>query len=291
MRPGPAANVPAAIAYPFKAAFTRGRSVWWLSRSRASEEGIRILLYHRVAEDRDELAVAPMRFRAQMEFLAERDYRVLDVPGAYEALVRGQLSRPTVGLSFDDAFRDVAENALPTLEELGFGATVFVSTAVADGRARFDWYRTQPAVLGWQEIVELDRHGPLDFEAHTVTHPNLLALDEPTARHEIARSKSELEDRLGRAVTAFAYPTGLFADRERRLVRESGFSIAVSCEPGLNVRGTDAYALRRRQIDARDSLRDFEAKIGGGHDTPLPLRGAYRRVRYGAGAGRPRCAS
>jgi hypothetical protein len=39
--------------------------------------------------------------------------------------------------------------------------------------------------------------------------------------------------------------------------------------------------LRRRQIDPRDRLLDFRAKVAGGHDTPLPLRGLYRRVRYG----------
>ena len=252
---------------------------------------MRILLYHRVSDDGDELAVTPTRFREQMQVLVARGYRVLDVPAAYDALVRDDLSRPTVGLSFDDAFRDVAENALPVLEEFRFAATVFVTTGVADGRVQFGWYRTQPAVLGLEEIAELDRAGPLGFEAHTVTHPNLLALDERTARDEIARCKTELEQRLGRAVTAFAYPTGLFGERERRLVREAGFRLAVSCEPGLNVRGTDRFALHRRQIDARDSLLDFEAKIAGGHDTPLPLRTAYRRLRYGAGTGRPRWAS
>lgn len=293
MRQGTAANVPSAIVYPFKAGLTRGRSALWMRRPRAtrSDAGVRILLYHRVADDGDELAVRPARFREQMEVLAERGYRVLGVPEVYDALVRGDLSRPTVGLSFDDAFRDVAENALPTIEELGFGATVFVTTAVTDGRARFGWYRTQPAVLGWDEIVELDRSGPLGFEAHTVTHPNLLLLDERTARDEIVQSKSELEGQLGRVITAFAYPTGLFGERDRQLVRDAGFSVAVSCEPGLNVRETDAYSLRRRQIDARDSALDFEAKIAGGHDTPLPLRNAYRRLRYGAGARRPRCAS
>jgi len=295
MRTGPAANVPAAIGYPVKAAITRGRSAMWMLRSRPrdDEAGARILLYHRVADDEDELAVTPARFREQMETLARDGYRVLGVPLAYDAVVRGDLTRPTVGLSFDDAFRDVAENALPTLEELGFSATAFVTTGVADGRARFGWYgaRRQPAVLGWDELTELDANGVLGFEAHTVTHPDLRALDERTARDEIADSKSELEAWLGRPVTAFAYPTGLFGERERRLVGEAGFAVAVSCEPGLNRADTDAYALRRRQIDARDSLLDFRAKVAGGHDTPLPLRSAYRRARYGAGEGRPRWAS
>ena len=92
-------------------------------------------------------------------------------------------------------------------------------------------------------------------------------------------------------MTVFSYPAGLFGERERRLVVEAGYRFAVSCEPGVNLPATDRFALRRRQIDARDRLLDFKAKVGGGHDSPLPLRGAYRRLRYGEGRGRPRWAS
>jgi hypothetical protein len=53
------------------------------------------------------------------------------------------------------------------------------------------------------------------------------------------------------------------------------------------VRGADTLALRRRQIDPRDRRLDFRAKVAGGHDTPLPLRGLYRRVRYGEHPKRP----
>ena len=84
-------------------------------------------------------------------------------------------------------------------------------------------------------------------------------------------------------MSAFAYPAGLYGARERRLVAEAGYAAAVSCEPGVNVPATDRFALRRRQIDARDNLLDFRAKVGGGHDTPLPLRRLYRRHRYGVG--------
>ena len=124
----------------------------------------------------------------------------------------------------------------------------------------------------------LDRGETLGFEAHSLTHPNLLAVDDVQAEQEIAGSKAELEDRLGRRVTAFSYPSGLFGERERRLVDRAGYALAVSCEPGINLPTTDRFALRRRQIDARDSLLDFRAKVAGGHDTPLPLRGLYRRV-------------
>ena len=100
--------------------------------------------------------------------------------------------------------------------------------------------------------------------------------------------RRELEQRLGRRVSAFAYPAGLYGERERRLVAEAGYTAAVTCEPGVNLPSSDRMTLRRRQIDRGDRLLDFRAKIGGGHDTPLPMRGVYRRLRYGAGAGTPR---
>jgi peptidoglycan/xylan/chitin deacetylase (PgdA/CDA1 family) len=268
-----------------KAGGTRARSAAWLMRTRGRLDmsGLRILFYHRVSDDRDELAVSPDSFGEQMDYLASEAYRVVDLLTAIDLLdAGGPLSR-TVALSFDDGYLDVAEHALPILSERGFRATVFVAPAVTDGRTSFTWYREQPPLLTWDDIVELDRDGTLRFEAHSLTHPNLPTLGKSAARNEIAGSKRELENRLGRVVEAFSYPSGLFGERERRLVADAGFRIAVTCEPGVNDGLTDRLALRRRQIDARDSLLDFKAKLGGGHDSSPPLRTLYRRLRYSAG--------
>jgi peptidoglycan/xylan/chitin deacetylase (PgdA/CDA1 family) len=282
------------LPYPVKAGLTRARSVAWLARSRgrADDRGLRILLYHRVADDDDPLSLPTARFREQMDFLAAAGYRATDLMTALAQLDAGEQPARTVALTFDDGFADVRDAALPALEAHGFRATVFVTTAVTGGSRTFPWYAgRQPPVLGWDEVVALDRAGTLRFEAHTVTHPSLLAVDDDVARSEIEDSRTELEARLGRPVSAFAYPAGLFGERERRLVAEAGFTAAVSCEPGVNGPAADRFALRRRQIDARDRLLDFRAKVGGGHDTPLPLRGVYRRLRYGMGTGRPARAS
>lgn len=272
--------------YPLKSAATGARSAAWLARTRGRprKDGIRILFYHRVSGDDDELAVSPGRFRHQMEWLADEGYRVLDVRSVAALLTRGDDAERVVGLSFDDGYRDVAENALPVLERLGFGATVFVATGVIDGETSLAWYEEQPPLLSWQQIERLDRQGTLRFEAHTVTHPNLVALGEDAARAEIAGSKSALESHIGRPVEAFCYPGGLAGPRDRALVAEAGFTTATSCEPGVNTPATDRLALRRRQVDARDRLLDFRAKVGGGHDSPLPLRAAWRRARYGSRA-------
>ena len=266
-----------------RAGVTHARSVWWRVRShgRLDAGGLRILSYHRVSDDDDPLAVSPRRFRHQMEALAAEGFQVVGLSEAVARLEAGQVFPRTLALNFDGGFRDVGENALPVLEWLGFRATVFVPTGVIDGAASFPWYSRQPAVFDWEEIVELDQAGTLTFEAQSVSHPNLLLLTNAESRCEIADSKLDLADRLGRPVEAFCYPAGLFGERERRFVAETGYRLAVSSEPGVNVPGTDRFSLRRRRIDPSDRQLDFRAKVGGGHDTPLPLRGAYRRVHYG----------
>ena len=272
--------------YLAKAGGTRARSAAWLMRTRGrlDTSGLRILFYHRVSNDHDELAVTPRAFAEQMDYLVSEAYRVADVLTAIDLLDSGKPLARTVALTFDDGFLDVAEHALPVLSERGFHATVFVSPGVTDGRTSFSWYNgQQPPLLNWEDIVELDRDGTLRFEAHSLTHPNLPALDAAAAREEIAGSKRELENRLGRVVRAFSYPSGLYGEREAWIAADAGYRIAVSCEPGVNDRSTDRFALRRRQVDARDSLLDFRAKLGGGHDSSPPLRGLYRRLRYSAG--------
>jgi peptidoglycan/xylan/chitin deacetylase (PgdA/CDA1 family) len=270
-------------AYRAKAALTHLRSWRWRVRRRPAAPGLRILFYHRVSDDRDELAVTPARFAEQMARLAREGLRAADVEQAH-AMLAAEQARGVVGLCFDDGYADVARNAVPILARHGFGATVFLPTGVIDGTAALSWYATQPPLLTWDQVRALDRAGTLRFGAHTVTHPNLLALDEPAARAEVVGSKEALEQRLGHAVGAFCYPAGLFGARERRLVAEAGFALATSCEPGVNGPGTDPLALRRIQIDARDRLLDFRAKVGGGHDAAPALRATYRRLRFGAAA-------
>ena len=130
------------LPYPVKAAVTRIRSAAWLLRTRGALDtsAPRIIMYHRISDDRDELAVSPRRFRQQMEFLAARGYRVCDVPDVARLLAGGELPERTVGLSFDDGYRDVAENAVPVLAGIRLPRDRLRRHRVTDGRATFAWY-------------------------------------------------------------------------------------------------------------------------------------------------------
>ncbi|HEY4413966.1 MAG TPA: hypothetical protein VGN06_13285 [Gaiellaceae bacterium] len=118
---------------------THARSAWWLIRRGPPGEGARILFYHRVARDRDVLAVAPDRFAAQMALVARLGLRGVDVAELGQRLAAGDDVSGLVGLSFDDGYLDVAESAAPVLER-------FALDAFADAHLRL--YRDELAARG-----------------------------------------------------------------------------------------------------------------------------------------------
>lgn len=89
----------------------------------------------------------------------------------------------------------------------------------------------------------------MQIGAHTVSHPILARLEESEARHEIARSKSDLESLLGQTVSLFAYPNGKpgsdYLPRDVGLVRELGFQAAVSTAYGAARPGDAVFQLPR----------------------------------------------
>ena len=263
-----------------KASLSRTRVRSWERRNdEPVGPGLRVLLYHRLASDSDSLALRPSRFHAQMAHLAEQGYRGVDLNTGLDELYSGTLEPHTIAITFDDGFCDVVDNGLRALAEHSFTATVFIATSVIDRSASYG--RRQPPVLTWDDIVRIEAEGVFNFEAHSLTHPNLTRLTDEDCLREIVESKRVVEARLGRESRAFCYPGGFFAARERELVRKAGFAYGVTCEPGLNRRDTDPHLIRRIQIERTDAIRDFGAKVKGSHDLPLPGRQHYRRLRYG----------
>src|SRR5205807_338028 len=91
--------------YPAKAIVTRGRSALWAARSRGhapAGDGVRILFYHRVSDECDELAVRRTAFATQMAALEDAGFRAVHVGEALDALWHPAAGSRVVGLSFDD---------------------------------------------------------------------------------------------------------------------------------------------------------------------------------------------
>jgi peptidoglycan/xylan/chitin deacetylase (PgdA/CDA1 family) len=118
-----------------------------------------VLTYHRV-DDVDArswlypplLSATPKGFEAQMAAIARHDQPIAlpDLLAAFRGTRR--LPARAVLVTFDDAYRDFADNAWPILRRLGIPATLFVPTAYPDAPDRpFWWDRVWQAVASGPE--------------------------------------------------------------------------------------------------------------------------------------------
>lgn len=99
-----------------------------------------------------------------------------------------------------------------------------------------------------EQVLGLHRHGML-IGAHTHTHPILARLDANAAREEIVIGKKALETIISQPVDLFAYPNGRpgtdYNLESIDVVREAGFSAAVSTSIGAAANGADMLQLPR----------------------------------------------
>lgn len=99
----------------------------------------------------------------------------------------------------------------------------------------------------------------MEIGAHTVTHPILAKLGADAARDEIARSRDELQQLLGRRISTFAYPNGK-RDQDYHqgtvdIVKSLGFDAAVSTNWGYGHRDANRHELPRFSPWDRTKIR------------------------------------
>ena len=78
-----------------------------------------------------------------------------------------------------------------------------------DERKEFD----TAEALSLQEVIDL-RNAGVSIQSHTLTHPILPMCDATKAKNEIAKSKTDLEKKLGAKVDFLAYPNGDYLLRD-----------------------------------------------------------------------------
>lgn len=216
-----------------------------------------ILMYHALADDDSDLCVAPAAFRAQLAWLRDHGFRSVSLDDYAQALASGggpeQLGRAVV-ITFDDGYVNNLEHALPALSEIGFSATFFIATGHV-GRTT-GWLERPWPVMTWEQIAACARAG-IAIGAHTVSHPHLDQIPLEQARAEMADSKREIEQRLGRRVDWLCYPYGGFTPAVEAAAREIGFRGAVSVDPGNTNRPEELFRLRRFYVGPRTGLAHF----------------------------------
>ena len=108
-------------------------------------------------------------------------------------------------------------------------------------------YPGMEATMNWQVILNWAEHGN-HVGAHGDRHEILTNLDAERARHEIDRSKHQIEINLNQQCDTFAYPNGSWSHEIKRLVIQAGFQQAFINSPGVWTAQTDRWLIPRVNI-------------------------------------------
>ena len=181
-------------------------------------------------------------FRTQMELLKEQDWKGVSVGDA----IRFEADR-LVAITFDDGSETDLLCAGPLLQQLGFGATFYVTSQRLGQRG----------YLSPDQLRELSALG-FEIGCHSMTHAYLTDLDEAGRHREIVEAKSQLEQVVGRAVEHFSCPGGRYDLGVAKMAREAGYQTLTTSEIQTNSRFTDRFSLGRIAIMRSTSLGEFE---------------------------------
>jgi peptidoglycan/xylan/chitin deacetylase (PgdA/CDA1 family) len=191
-----------------------------------------VLVYHHVvpghgpgSEMGRGLFVTPVGFEQHLKFLKDNGYQSVSFDDLADCVEYGiPLPERPVILSFDDGWDNQFNNAFPLLQKYGFTATFYVVTNYLDHQNFMTIAQLKTMIAAGMTIA-----------SHSRSHPALPTIGNPQRlKDEIAGSKAWLEERLGVAMTSFAYPYGSYTAAIAAAVRDAGYRTARTVDDGTH---------------------------------------------------------
>lgn len=234
---------------------------WWLP----PKKGILVLMYHHIYDydstcDMDKLLyIKPDIFAKQLDILLKNKFTAITLDELSKAYKEKSfvLPKKPVLITFDDGWLNNYTKAFPILKEKNIKANIFLAYNLI-GKTN---------CMTWEQVLEMQSSGLISFGSHTMNHLALNKLSDEKILEELTESKIELEKKLSKPVTSFAYPygAGAFDKRIRNLVFKSGYTFDFSTKRGITSLEWDKIKpIFRIYIKNGQSLFEFYLQITRG---------------------------
>jgi len=210
-------------------------------------------------------------FENEMKYIHDNGYNVISMDQLLKFIKHeGTVPPRAVCITIDDGYKSAVVYAAPILKQYGYPWTFFIYpdfVTVAEGSG----------AVSWNDLLELQKEG-IDIECHSMTHPNLklhkqkikgvwhdLSPEEYAAwlKNETAGAKAILEQRMGKAITRFAYPYGEYNTQVEQAVVDAGFE-AIFTVAGNPVHSTTSLHSIGRYTITRPDEKNFAAYLREG---------------------------
>lgn len=208
-------------------------------------------------------------FTSCVKWLKKKGFVFISV-GEFQEIIANKKPLPpfSVLLTVDDGWKENKENIAQVAEQLQVPVTIFISTEPVEKEKRFWWsvvedgrkYKITNKSIGKlkhipdeekvkiieqienqlpkkrdaltiDEVKEIADGNFITIGSHTISHPILTQCKNEQSLFEISTSKQKLENWLQKPITSFAYPNGMYGDREKKYLFDAGYTIAFNTIP------------------------------------------------------------
>ena len=195
------------------------------------------------------------------------------VPASHRGPLPCVENRKCVAITFDDAFRSVAENALPELGKHSFHATIFVPVSwlgqapgwTMDPIETGSVAELSEIVMSAEELSRLNR-SLVSLGSHTLSHPRLPELEPDRARQEVERSRAILAELSGRDVVELAFPYGAHNESTVAMCRAASYETVYSIIPEEVDTTSQGFLRGRTKTEPSDGPLEFFLKFNGAYE-------------------------
>ena len=188
-----------------------------------ARQEVPILCYHNIKEFTAQAgamtktySVKPENFAAQMKSIYDAGYHTILPEQLYNYLAYGTaLPAKPIMITFDDTRGEQFSIGASEMAKYGFKGVFFVMTVSIN----------RPHYLSSDEIKKLADDGH-EVAAHTWDHHMVTKYTTDDWDLQLVRPKSKLEKIIGKPVTSFAYPFGLWNTAAIPEIKKSGYKMA-----------------------------------------------------------------
>jgi peptidoglycan/xylan/chitin deacetylase (PgdA/CDA1 family) len=190
---------------------------------------------------------------------------------------------PRIMVTFDDAFANLLDNALPVLEEFNIPAVIFAVTGNMGENPHWQMPKNHPEaqepLMTGEQIAAVARNPSFRIGSHTVTHVDLTRVSRQQAEDELSQSKRQLEELLGTPVEDFALPHGAHDQHVMDMIQTAGYQRIFTIDSRLNLHSGHGGVIGRFSMSPDVWLMEFILTCAGAYAWLYDWRRLIRSIR------------
>jgi peptidoglycan/xylan/chitin deacetylase (PgdA/CDA1 family) len=217
---------------------------------------VHIIIYHTfLGKERIPTDFSIEQLQEHLDFLEGRGFKFVSVSDVLSGRIKGSKN---ILVTIDDGNKTLYRAYREVLRPRGIKPLLAIYPNII-GRQKY--------ALTWEQLDQLSRDG-CDIAAHGFFHlplkEKLYQKNKQYFHNEIYKSKKVLEERLGRKITLFVYPSGEISERAEKEIRDAGYKYAFTIKWGtLQIpldKNTNMYELPRYMLE-KENWKNIFARL------------------------------